>query len=274
METTVLSFCNQKGGVGKTSTTALVSYNLAKQGYKVLDIDFDPQANLTSLMVLTKIKRNKGTNSDDITVKSLMNAIKTNRDLNEIKINILPNLDLIPTSAGFSLYGRFLDSEFQTEEEKVTYFSKLIEKYFKGKYDFIFLDVPPTFGLSNDSAFYACDQLMIVLQTQALALEGAEVLVPYIQKNLIDSFDAKVDILGIVPVLSKRGAKVDNVILKSAKEKFGEETLFKTKIHAMERVKRMYMTGITDNPRDTWDKRTHKPFIEVGKEMIARLNKE
>lgn len=274
MDTTVLSFCNQKGGVGKTSTTALVSYNLAKQGYKVLDIDFDPQANLTSLMVLTKIKRNKGTNNDDITVKSLMNAIKTNRDLNEIKINILPNLDLIPTSAGFSLYGRFLDSEFQTEVEKVTYFSKLIEKYFKGKYDFIFLDVPPTFGLSNDSAFYACDQLIIVLQTQALALEGAEVLVPYIQKNLIDSFDAKVDILGIVPVLSKRGAKVDNVILKSAKEKFGEEALFNTKIHAMERVKRMYMTGITDNPRDTWDKRTHKPFIEVGKEMIARLNKE
>ncbi|MQS77129.1 ParA family protein, partial [Lactobacillus halodurans] len=49
MTAKVLSFLNFKGGVGKTSTTALTSYNLAKLGYKVLAIDFDPQANLTSL---------------------------------------------------------------------------------------------------------------------------------------------------------------------------------------------------------------------------------
>ncbi|MCQ5203937.1 ParA family protein, partial [Mordavella massiliensis] len=47
MSATVMSFCNQKGGVGKTSTTALVSYNLPKLGYKTLVIDFDPQANIT-----------------------------------------------------------------------------------------------------------------------------------------------------------------------------------------------------------------------------------
>ena len=51
MDTCVMSFCNQKGGVGKSSTTALVSYNLAKMGYKCLTIDFDPQANLTSLLL-------------------------------------------------------------------------------------------------------------------------------------------------------------------------------------------------------------------------------
>ena len=54
MDTCVMSFCNQKGGVGKSSTTALVSYNLAKMGYKCLTIDFDPQANLTSLFIKTK----------------------------------------------------------------------------------------------------------------------------------------------------------------------------------------------------------------------------
>ena len=55
LDTTVISFCNQKGGVGKTSTTALVSYNLAKKGYKCLTIDFDPQANLTSLFMKSQL---------------------------------------------------------------------------------------------------------------------------------------------------------------------------------------------------------------------------
>ena len=59
MKTCVMSFCNQKGGVGKTSTTALVSYNLAKMGYKCLTIDFDPQANLTSLFIKRQIVKFK-----------------------------------------------------------------------------------------------------------------------------------------------------------------------------------------------------------------------
>ena len=55
MQATVMSFANFKGGVGKTSTTALVGYNLAKLGHKVLIIDFDAQANMTSLLLKTKL---------------------------------------------------------------------------------------------------------------------------------------------------------------------------------------------------------------------------
>lgn len=269
METTVMSFCNQKGGVGKTSTTALVSYNLAKKGYKCLTIDFDPQANLTSLFMKTK---SKDSDSEVISVKTtLMTAIKDNIDLNNIKIPIMKNLDLIPNAPDFYLYGRFLDVNFDDEDDRVKFLSKKINKELRGKYDFIFIDVPPTFGLSNDTAFYACDQLVIVLQTQQRALDGADALLNYVQTQVVDQFGSNVDVLGILPVLSERNAQVDREILKRATDKFGRDNVLKHHIMIMARVKRMDITGITDGETDIWDKRTHKAFSDVGDEIISKL---
>lgn len=269
METTVMSFCNQKGGVGKTSTTALVSYNLAKKGYKCLTIDFDPQANLTSLFMKTK---SKDSDSEVISVKTtLMTAIKDNIDLNNIKMPIMKNLDLIPNAPDFYLYGRFLDVNFDDEDDRVKFLSKKINKELRGKYDFIFIDVPPTFGLSNDTAFYACDQLVIVLQTQQRALDGADALLNYVQTQVVDQFGSNVDVLGILPVLSERNAQVDREILKRAIDKFGRDNVLKHHIMIMARVKRMDITGITDGETDMWDKRTHKAFADVGDEIISKL---
>ncbi|MCG4607474.1 AAA family ATPase, partial [Bifidobacterium longum] len=72
-------------------------------------------------------------------------------------------------------------------------FRKLLEEQLIDHYDFIFIDVPPTLGLSNDTAFYACDQIIIVLQTQERSLVGAEYLLEYLQRVIINSFQSKVD---------------------------------------------------------------------------------
>ncbi|MFD1441668.1 ParA family protein [Lacticaseibacillus hegangensis] len=266
MTATVLSFANFKGGVGKTSTTALVSWSLAKKGNKVLDIDFDAQANLTSLLLKTKSNQ-----SDIITIdSSLMAAINDNKPLDDIKIEITPNLDLIPDAVDFSQYPRFLDREFKEEIDKVSYFRKLIEPL-REKYDYIFIDVPPTLSLSNDTAFYAADQIIVVLQTQERSLSGAENFISYIQNTLIDQFNSPVDILGILPVLSKRNAAVDREILKAASTEFGEENIFQNRVMIMERIKRMDMTGITDDLHDGWDKKVHAVFDDVADEIVKRL---
>ena len=82
MVATVMSFANFKGGIGKTSTSALVGYNLSKLGKKVLIIDFDAQANLTSLLLKTK-----ASDSDIITIDtSLMSAINEKVLLRSLKI--------------------------------------------------------------------------------------------------------------------------------------------------------------------------------------------
>lgn len=269
MVATVMSFANFKGGVGKTSTSALVGYNLSNMGKNVLIIDFDAQANLTSLLLKTKASDN-----DIITIDtSLMSAINEGIPLLDIIIPISETLSLIPNAVDFSMYTRYLERNFESEIEKVAFFRNLIEPL-KEYYDFIFIDVPPTLSLLNDTAFYACDQIVVVLQTQERSLAGAEVFINYLQNTLIDEFRSNVDILGILPVLSKKGSRVDDEILKAAFQEFGKENIFRNKISIMERVKRMDMEGITDNSKDMHDRRVHKIFTSVSQEIIKRLEGE
>lgn len=265
-----MSFCNQKGGVGKTSTTALVSYNLSKLGYKTLVIDFDPQANITQLFLKTKTR---GQSAVATINKSLMTVLQNEEPLTSAVLSINQNLDLIPTAVDFSLYGRFLENKESDEKSRVAYFRKLLEEQLIDHYDFIFIDVPPTLGLSNDTAFYACDQIIIVLQTQERSLVGAEYLLEYLQRVIINSFQSKVDVIGLLPVLSKRDSSVDAKILQAASEEFGEDNIFDSHITIMERVKRMDMTGITDNDKDAWDRKTQNAYKAVAEEIIERLNK-
>lgn len=269
MNSKVISFANFKGGVGKTSTTALVSFNLAKMGYKCLTIDFDAQANLTSLLLKTKANE-----SDLYTIRTtLMSAIKENIPLKDVVININANLDLIPNAVDFSVYPRYLEKEFSKEIDRVSFMKKKIEPL-KKDYDFIFIDVPPTLSLLNDTAFYACDDIIIVLQTQERSLAGAEVFLDYLQETLLSDFNADVDVLGVLPVLSKKGAKVDAAILEEASNLFGEEYIFDNKISLMERVKRMDMVGITNNEKDVHDRNVHLFFSKVAVELIERLERE
>lgn len=240
-------------------------------GYKTLVIDYDPQSNLTSLMMLTKDRLNKSGEDVEKIDHTLMKALDDHEDLNDIVINITDNFDLIPNSQDFYLYGRYLDKQPISEQEKVSFFSKIIDRDLRGKYDFIFLDVSPTRGLMNDTAYFACDYMAVVLQTQKRALDGAEDLINYIQGSIIDRFDSKAVVLGVLPVLSQKGARIDNLILDMAREKWGED-VFNTHIHLMQRVKSMDVTGITDNPHDTWDRKSQKLFANLAKELVERID--
>lgn len=73
--------------------------------------------------------------------------------------------------------------------------------------------------------------------------------------------------------MSKRDSSVDAKILQAASEEFGEDNIFDSHITIMERVKRMDMTGITDNDKDAWDRKTQNAYKAVAEEIIERLNK-
>lgn len=271
MTATVLSFANFKGGVGKTSTTALVAWNLAKAGHKVCMIDFDPQANLTALMIKTYADLH---DNQPATIKaSLMTAITESLPLKDILINITDNLALVPNAVDFSIYGSYLNANFDDELAQVSSFRPFVDAL-RPDYDFIFVDVPPTLQPTNDAAFFACDQLIVVLQTQERALTGAEQFVKYMQSVLIDRYHAPIDILGILPVLTERRAPVDDAVLDAATTEFGKENIFENRILIQSRIKRYDMTGITDNPKDMWDKKVHKAYAAVATELITRLEAE
>lgn len=266
-----ISLANFKGGVGKTSTTGLVAYNLAKRlNKRVLVVDFDAQGNLTSLMMKTSLLHGAGHQDSFVIKRTLMSAIVHGTALREIVLPIEKNLDLLPNAVDFSMYTRFLEKNFDSEYSKVSFFKGLIDPI-KADYDYIFIDVPPTLSLLNDTAFMSCDQIVVVLQTQERSLAGAEVFLDYIAQNIKKEFSSPVDVLGVLPVLSKAGVAVDTEILRSAIENWGEEWVFKSMISIMERVKRMDMTGITDNIRDIHDRNVHEKYTAVAREILDRL---
>ena len=260
----VITFGNFKGGTGKTTNSTMIAYCLAKMGYRVLLSDQDPQANATSLSLRTKAHI-----EDDIVSyeKTLMSAIQ-DEDLSSIVTPIKENLYLLPSFSDFAQYPKLLEKKFPKEIDRVQFFSKLLEPL-REDYDFIFIDVPPTISIITDSALYASNFVVVVLQTQERSLQGAEGFTTYLQ-TLIDDYDADLDILGILPVLWKNGAAVDIQTLDTAKEIFGEHNIFQQVVKQMERLKRFDMTGITEN--DMHDKNVIKSYKKVATEFIQRLD--
>lgn len=260
---TVVTFGNFKGGTGKTTNSTMIAYCLAKMGYKVLLSDQDPQANATSLYLRTKAHLEKEITTFD---KTLMAAIQK-EDLSVIVTPVKENLYLLPSFSDFSVYPMFLEQKFPSVVDRVQFFSSLLEPL-KKDFDFIFIDVPPTFSIITDSALYASQHVVVVLQTQERSLQGAEAFTNYLQ-TLIDNYDADMDILGILPVLLKNQAAVDLQTLDGAKEIFGEHNLFKGVVKNMERLKRFDITGITED--DMHDRNVISNYMNVTEEFLERL---
>ncbi|MDD7382108.1 MAG: AAA family ATPase, partial [Bacillales bacterium] len=207
-------------------------------------------------------------------------------------VNIMDNLDLLPSSEDFKSYPDFLEITFMPDKEKIaenpsslqsematvkeqriSYFAKQLEKV-KKEYDVIVIDVPPTLSVFTDSAIYATDEVVIVLQTQQRSLDGAETFFEYLQQMYNSYSDVDFDILGVLPVLLKTRSGLDDQILEDAKTDFGEDALFDQIIHHMERLKRYDRTGIADHEltkADIHDRKIHYIYSELTKEIVERL---
>ena len=130
-------------------------------------------------------------------------------------------------------------------------------------------DLPPTISLISDSALYASDWVLIILQTQEHSLQGAESFLKYIQ--VIDEYEApSLNLLGILPVLLKNGAPVDHSTLEVAEEEFGKENMLKTLIRNMERIKRYSIRGVF--LKDQFDKKIIRLYDSVAQEIIERAD--
>lgn len=270
-----LTVGNYKGGVGKTKNNILNAYELAKKGYKTLVVDLDPQANATTVLLRTKKLHSDEVFSFD---KTLMTAIKEN-NISNIETEIMPNLFLLPSYIDFANYSTFLDLTYGLVEEenpnydtittkKINHFKELLEPL-KQKYDYIFIDVPPTKSYITDSAVLASDYVLIVLQTQELSLDGAIEYLNDLQK-LANNFNGSFEIVGVLPVLMDGNASLDNFVLENATQIFGEENIFNTKIPNMARLKRFDNTGITEYDRH--DKKVIDLYDTISNELLERIN--
>lgn len=155
----IIAVSNQKGGVGKTTTSINLAAGLGYLGNKVLLVDFDPQGNATQ-GVGANAKGNK---------LSTYNLLMEDYEVSDIKKTITaPPIDIIPSS--INLAGADLQMvKFEVGKEELL--KNKLDKV-KDQYDFIIIDCPPSLGLLNTNALTAADSVMIPVQCEYYALEG------------------------------------------------------------------------------------------------------
>lgn len=207
--TKIIAISNQKGGVGKTTTSINLASGLGYLGKKVLLVDFDPQGNATQ-GVGAKTKENK------MTVYNLVMEDCLPKDV-IVSVNN-PPIDIIP--ANISLAGADLQmAKYETGKEELLK-NKL--DMIRDQYDFIIIDCPPSLGLLNTNALTAADSVIIPVQCEYYALEG--VLQLLLTIRLVQQlFNKDLVIEGVVLTMfdarTKLSLEVQQEVMKHFKDK-------------------------------------------------------
>ena len=209
----IVSIANQKGGVGKTTTSINLSTILAKKGKKVLMIDADPQGNASS-----------GVGVDKEVEESVYDILIGDTKINDVAIKTnIKNLYVCPSN--INLAG--------AEVELVSVMSReyrLKEKLdeVKDKFDYILIDCPPSLGLITLNAFTASDSVLIPVQCEYYALEGLGQLLNTI--NLVKKhLNKTLEIEGALLTMYDARTNLSNQVVKEVKKYFGDK-VYKTVI--------------------------------------------
>jgi len=235
----IIAICNQKGGVGKTTTSINLASYLAMAGKRTMLIDLDPQANATSGI---------GINKHDVK-KSTYHILLEESDISEIlKETNIKNLSLAPsnldlTGAEVELVGA-LGREYRLKK------SLQIEKE---KYDFIIIDSPPSLGLLTINGLCAADSVIIPVQCEYYALEGLTQLHNTI-RLVRENINPHLNIEGVLLTMADFRTNLTKEVIQEARDHFKEK---------------VYNTVIPRNIRLTEAPSFGKPIVLYDKDSLG-----
>lgn len=212
----IITFTNQKGGVGKTTSCINVAAYVAFAGKRVLVVDMDPQGNASSgLGIKEKTKR-----------RSIYDVLTGTYDItdNVILPTSVTNLDIIPTST--NLAGAEVELASIPHNRESVLKSALAT--ISDCYDFIMIDCPPSLSLLTINALTACNSIIIPIQCEFFALEGLSQLM-YTVKQVQKYLNPKITIEGIVLTMYDKRSKL-TIQVEDEIKKFFADKLYATKI--------------------------------------------
>ena len=193
----IVSFINQKGGVGKTTTCVNMASYLAVMGKRVLLVDLDPQGNASSSLGIDK----------DNNLKTIYNVIVDDNLLDEVIIKSkVDNLDIVPSNV--DLAGAEIELGQMNNREKVV---KKILQTVRNSYDFICIDCPPSLGLLTVNALTASDSIIIPIQCEYFALEGLTQLM-YTIKLVKKHLNPEITVEGVVLTMKDSRSNLGNSV--------------------------------------------------------------
>lgn len=252
----VISIANQKGGVGKTTTSINISTILAKKGKRVLLIDADPQGNATS-----------GIGIEKKTDKSIYDVIIEETKIEEVVLETqVKNLKICPSNINLagaevelvSMMSREYRLKERIEEEKENY-------------DYIIIDCPPSLGLITLNAFTASDSVLIPVQCEYYALEGLEQLMNTV--NLVKKhLNKELELEGAVLTMYDARTNLSNQVVKEVKNYF-EDKVYKTVIPRNVRLSEAPSFGMPISLYDPKSKGA-KCYDKLVKEILKKNENE
>lgn len=208
----VIAVTNQKGGVGKTTTTENVAIGLARNGCNVLIVDFDPQGDLTSCLGW------KNNDSLEHSVSSMLDDYINDNDINyeSLILHHEERVDLIPANIELADFEMRLVSVINREQT----LSNCIEPL-RNQYDYIFIDCPPSLGMLTVNALSAADEVLIPVQTQYLPAKGMTKLLQTVGK-VQRKINSNLKITGIVMTLADLNTNLTKSTIETIRESFGK----------------------------------------------------
>jgi chromosome partitioning protein len=222
----IIAFANQKGGVAKTTTTLNLGVAFSELGYRVLLIDLDPQGNLTM---------SQGLNPDTIT-QSMFDVLVHRLPIEQVITR--REVDIAVSSIDLAGADMALSSQIGRERA----LDKALASV-RSRYDYIFIDTPPSLGLLTINAFVAATGVIVPVQTEYLSLRGLvqlESTLAMVRENL----NPVVSVIGIVPTMYDRRQTHAREADEILRENFGE-LVYNTRIRKTVRFAEAPVKGVS-----------------------------
>ena len=250
----VIAMCNQKGGVGKTTTTINLGAALAEVGRKVLLVDFDPQGALS-------VGLGVPTHQLDVTIYNLL--VERGHDVRDvIQKTRTPNLDIIPANIDLSAAEVQLVGEVAREMVLGRVLRPLLDDY-----DVILVDCQPSLGLLTVNALTAAHGVVIPLECEFFAMRGVALLVETIEK-ICDRLNPRLVVDGILATMYDGRTLHSKEVVRSVVDHFGDQ-VFHTVIS---RTVKFPDASLAAEPITTYAS-THaaaEAYRQLARELIAR----
>lgn len=250
----IIAVANQKGGVGKTTTSINLAACLAEKGFKILAVDMDPQGHLTTGF---------GINKDDLEY-TIYDVMCDNCNIGEaMLINVIPGLNILPSNR----YLAGAEVEFIGEPDMQYIIKNQLHKI-QDKFDYIIIDCPPALGMLTINSMTAANTVLVPIQCEFFALDGLSQLIYTIQL-IQEKLNTDLKIEGVVFTMYDSRTNLSLQVVENVKENLNQN-VYKTIIPRNVRLAEAPSHGM---PIITYDSRSSgaEAYRMLADEVITNI---